>query len=305
MTKPQFAELPRRGVIRVSGPDAHHFLQNLITADMEDIDRKGAGYGALLTPQGKILFDFLILKDGDAYLLDTPAETLADLAKRLTFYRLRSKVEIADASADLCVFACWNGTSPTDLPGVQAEDPRLGALGWRVIGEVGPVKTAFEASGFAEVNDADYAAHRIALGVPEGLADYAYSDVFPHDADMDQLGGVSFSKGCYVGQEVVSRVHHRGTARKRIIRVSSDAALPASGTEITADGKVVGTLGSIAPVLSASGTGGTEGLALVRLDKAAAALKNGTPFQCGSNQVRLSLPEWAGFGWPEETAGDD
>jgi len=297
MTKPHFAILPHRGVIRVSGAEAHHFLQNLITADVEDIDQKGAGFGALLTPQGKILFDFLILKDGDAYLLDTPAETLADLAKRLTFYKLRSKVEIVDASADLGIFACWNGAPPEDLPGVQAEDPRLAALGRRVIGVPDAVRSALEAGGFTE---ADYAAHRIALGVPEGLADYAYSDVFPHDADMDQLGGVSFSKGCYVGQEVVSRVHHRGTARKRIIRVSGEAALPASGTEITADGKVIGTLGS-----SAQGTGGTDGLALVRLDKAAAALKNGTPFLCGSNQVTLSLPDWAGFGWPEDAAGDD
>ncbi len=305
MTKPQFSELPSRGVIRVSGPDAHHVLQNLITADVEDIDKRGAGFGALLTPQGKILFDFLILKDGDAYLLDTPAETLADLAKRLTFYKLRSKVDVEDPSADLGVFACWNGTPPTDLPGVRAEDPRLAALGWRLIGEAEVIKPALEAGGYAEASDAAYAAHRIALGVPEGLADYAYSDVFPHDADMDQLGGVSFSKGCYVGQEVVSRVHHRGTARKRIIRVSSDAPLPAVGTDITVDGKVIGTLGSSAPDLGASGTGGTVGLALVRLDKAASALKNGTPFQCGSNQVTLSLPEWAGFGWPEETAGDD
>ena len=301
MMKPQFAFLPSRGVIRVSGPDAHHFLQNLITSDLEELDKRGAGFGALLTPQGKILFDFLILKDGDGYLLDTPRETLADLAKRLTFYKLRSKVEIVDASADQGAFACWNGTPPDDLPGVQAEDPRLAALGWRVIGEAGAVKSALETGGFVETGDADYAAHRIALGVPEGLADFTYSDVFPHDADMDQLGGVSFSKGCYVGQEVVSRVHHRGTARKRIIRVSGDAALPASGTEITADGKVVGTLGS-----SAQSIGGTEGLALVRLDKAAAALKNGTPFRCGSNRVTLSLPDWAGFGWPEDaTAGDD
>ncbi|WP_346910478.1 hypothetical protein [uncultured Roseibium sp.] len=124
MTKPQFAELPSRGVIRVSGPDAQHFLQNLITADVGDIDKRGAGFGALLTPQGKILFDFLILKDGDSYLLDTPDETLADLAKRLTFYKLRSKVDVEDASADLGVFACWNGAPPKDLPGVQAEDPR-------------------------------------------------------------------------------------------------------------------------------------------------------------------------------------
>ncbi|WP_346899553.1 folate-binding protein YgfZ [uncultured Roseibium sp.] len=301
MTKPQFAELPSRGVIRVSGPDAHHFLQNLITADVEDIDKRGAGFGALLTPQGKILFDFLILKDGDAYLLDTPAETLADLAKRLTFYRLRAKVEIVDASADLGVFASWSGAPSAGLPGVQAEDPRLAALGWRLIGEPEAINSALEAGGFTVAGEADYAAHRIALGVPEGLADYAYSDVFPHDADMDQLGGVSFSKGCYVGQEVVSRVHHRGTARKRIIRVSSDAPLPAAGSEITVDGKVIGTLGS-----SAKGTGGTQGLALVRLDKAAAAHKNGTPFHCGSNEVTLALPDWAGFGWPEDAAaGDD
>lgn len=299
MTGSQFAVLPQRAVVRVSGEDAHHFLQNLITCDMEMADEQGAGFGALLTPQGKILFDFLILTEGDGYLLDTPRETAADLAKRLTFYKLRAKVEVADVSNQLGVVALWGAAPPENLPGIAAADPRLAELGYRVIGDIKTIVSALTSAGFVEASEMDYAAHRIALGVPESLSDYAFSDTFPHDADMDQLGGVSFAKGCYVGQEVVSRVHHRGTARKRIIKVSGKAALPSSGTEVTADGKTIGTLGS-----SASAGSAHQGLALIRLDKAAAAVKNGTPIVCGETEVDLLLPDWAEFSWPD-TAADD
>lgn len=300
MTNPQFSVLPQRGVIRVSGPEAQHFLQNLITADVEDIDRTGAGFGALLTPQGKILFDFLILKDGDAYLLDTPIEVLPDLAKRLTFYKLRAKVDIETLGEETGVVAVWGAAPPADTPAIRAEDPRLPALGHRIIGTAADIRTALSSGGAEEKSPADYAAHRIALAVPEAPVDYAYSDIFPHDADMDQLGGVSFSKGCYVGQEVVSRVHHRGTARKRIIAISSAASLPEGGSSIETGGKSIGTLGS-----STSFGDGYRGLALIRLDKAGTALKNGSPIVCGTTEVTLHIPDWADFGWPDDGADDD
>ncbi len=297
MTQPNFAVLAHRGAIRVSGPDSHHFLQNLITSDVEEIDKQGAGFGALLTPQGKILFDFLIYRDGDAYLLDAPLETLPDLAKRLTFYKLRAKVEIENLSEEPAVVAVWNSTLPENLPGISTPDPRLPALGFRLVGFEEEIKSAFEASGAVEKTEADYAAHRIGLAVPEAPFDFAYSEIFPHDADMDQLSGVSFSKGCYVGQEVVSRVHHRGTARKRFIAAVSNTPLPEPGTPVLADGKAIGTLGSSADI-----DGTHKGLALVRLDKAGPALKNGIPITCGDSSVTLSIPDWANFGWPDDSA---
>lgn len=300
MANPQFSVLPQRGVIRVSGPEAQHFLQNLITADVDEIDRTGAGFGALLTPQGKILFDFLILKNGDAYLLDTPIESLPDLAKRLTFYKLRARVDIGSTGEETGVVAIWGGAPSEDTPGIRAEDPRLPALGHRIIGPVEDIRAALLSAGAAEKSAADYAQHRIARTVPEAPADYAYSDIFPHDADMDQLGGISFSKGCYVGQEVVSRVHHRGTARKRIIAVSSDTSLPDAGASIEAGGKSIGTLGS-----SAATGDRYRGLALVRLDKAGAAIQNGTPIVCGTDEVTLEIPDWADFGWPDGGAHDE
>ncbi|WP_428671055.1 YgfZ/GcvT domain-containing protein [Roseibium sp.] len=295
MPSPFFSHLTDRALIRVAGADAHHFLQNLVTADMETIDQTGAGAAALLTPQGKIQFDFLIYKTGDGYLIDAARTVAADLLKRLTFYRLRAKVELELMPEDTGVFAAWNAPD-IDNTLVTVADPRLPELGRRIVAPALPILQS-EKAEIASL--ASYEAHRIRLGVPEGLKDYDYSSIFPHDADLDQLGGVSFTKGCYVGQEVVSRMQHRSSARKRFVQVTSAEALPARGTDITADGKSIGTLGSS----TASGDG-VIGLALVRLDKVAHAKDNGIPLQCGDSLVSVRLPEWAEFTWPEPSAAN-
>ncbi|GAA0778292.1 YgfZ/GcvT domain-containing protein [Roseibium denhamense] len=290
------ALLPNRAVIRVGGPEAQHFLQNLVTSDIDSVSDTSGGYGALLTPQGKIQFDFLIYKSGGTYLIDTPRETASDLLKRLTFYRLRSKVDLELADDTLAVLALWGSDKDVASALVSVADPRLEDLGRRI---VGPADAIAEELGTAPEGPEAYHAHRIALGVPEGLEDYAYSEIFPHDAGLDQLNGVSFSKGCYVGQEVVSRVHHRGTARKRFVLVESAENLPAMGTDVTADGKSIGTSGSSTALGDVH-----KGLALLRLDKAKAALDNGTPLFCGAAPVSVSLPAWAGFGWPQDAAAE-
>ncbi|ADZ71752.1 YgfZ/GcvT domain-containing protein [Polymorphum gilvum] len=290
MTAARYALLASRGVVEVGGPEAHHFLQNLITCDMDKAAETGAGYGALLTPQGKILFDFLILKDGERYLLDTPRAAVADLVKRLVFYRLRARVEIADRSEDLAVAALWGTDEAPSGAGSAVRDPRLPVLGFRLVGPREGLARTLAAAGAEDAGEAGWQAHRIRLGVPEAGADFALGDAFPHDADMDQLSGVSFRKGCYVGQEVVSRMEHRSTARRRVVKVSGQQPLPEAGTPITADGRPVGTLGS--------STGG-DGLALVRLDKVKAALDNGVSLECGAVPLAVALPEWARFGWPE------
>ncbi|SHL49400.1 CAF17-like 4Fe-4S cluster assembly/insertion protein YgfZ [Roseibium suaedae] len=295
MTHSQFAVLSNRALIRIGGPDATHFLQNLVTCDVETISEGSAGFGALLTPQGKIFFDFLIARTADGYLLDTPRETAADLAKRLTFYRLRAKVEITLLDETEGTVAVWGAPAPALQDGLTVTDPRLAALGQRVLGPITDIARALAGAGAEQSTFEAYHIQRIALGVPEGLADFAYSDIFPHDADMDQLGGVSFTKGCYVGQEVVSRMQHRSTARKRIIQVETEAALPAAGTEITADGRALGSLTSAE---------GRNGLAILRLDKVKSALDQDLPIFAGDVPITVRLPEWARFGWPETASND-
>ncbi len=298
MAELHYATLPDRRLIEAGGSDAHHFLQNLITNDLEDVDKTGAGAGALLTPQGKILFDFLIYKVGTAYLLDTPAATAGDFLKRLTFYRLRAKVDLTLLPEDQGVAALWGGSVSLSLPVETRTDPRLAGLGYRLTGSLKALQDAAEELGAQASTLAGYHAHRIALGVPEGLQDFTYSDIFPHDAVFDQLGSVSFTKGCYVGQEVVSRMEHRSTARKRFVKVASATPLPGKDTDIQAGGKSIGSLGSCS-----SGTDGTHGLALIRLDKAAIAINAGEAITCSGAAIELSIPGWANFTWPESSGG--
>jgi len=291
-----FTRLSDRALIRVGGPEAQHFLQNLVTADIDGLGQAGASAGALLTPQGKILFDFLIYKTGDGYLMDTPAATAPEFLKRLTFYRLRAKVELELLGEDIGVLAVLD--TDVKVPGalVSTLDPRLAALGLRL---VGPVKELTQALGGEDTGLGAYHAHRVRLGAPEGLLDFDYSDIFPHDADLDQLGGVSFTKGCYVGQDVVSRVQHRGRARKGFVQIQSEAPLPGKGTDVTSGGKSLGVLGSSATI-----DGQSFGLALVRLDKVAQAKDNGSLLECGDAEILVKLPDWAGFSWPEPSAAE-
>ena len=262
--------LDDRGVVRVSGEDAASFLQGVLTNDVEKLGPREARYAALLTPQGKILFDFLVVRlpadGGAAFALDCAAAQAADLAKRLSFYKLRAKVAISDESADHCVLAYWGGEPENAPGGIVYVDPRAPELGCR---EILP-----RAKGLAigEASIADYEALRISLGVPKGGVDFVYADAFPHEANLDLLHGVDFEKGCYVGQEVVSRMKHRGVARKRIVRVRLDAAAPAPGTPVL-DGELpVGTLGSSA---------GASALAMLRLDRVEDATAAGRELSAG------------------------
>src|SRR4051812_23586377 len=289
MSDARFVVFARRGVVAIGGADARKFLNDLITSEIGRTDAGGAAYGGLLTPQGKILFDFIVFADGERFLFDLPVALVPDFVKRLTFYRLRAKVEIADLSAERGVLAAWGRDHPV-IDGIVAADPRLAELGYRAI----VPKEAVALANHALASEAEYDAHRIGLGVPEGGIDFAFGDAFPHDADMDQLAGVDFDKGCYVGQEVVSRMEHRGTARRRIILAKGNGLVP--GTEITAGGKPLGQIAS-----AASG----QGLALVRLDRAKAAIDQGQPILAGENPLALILPPWARFAWPRAEAATE
>ena len=288
----RIAVLADRGVVGVTGADALKLLQGVITNDMELLSVRPAIHAALLTPQGKILFEFFVVKAPDGFWLEAAADKTADLAKRLTLYRLRAKVDIKDRSAELRAFALWGG-EPEALAGAAGTlvfpDPRLPALGLRGLApvplEVPLAPDLVAASRALEVPAQVYHAHRIALGVPEGGKDYTFGDAFPHDADLDQLHGVSFAKGCFVGQEVVSRMQNRAQVRKRIVAIVGGAPLLA-GAEITAGAAVIGTVGSVA---------GRDALALVRLDRAAEAAAKGTPLMAGGVAIALHKPDWANF----------
>jgi len=280
--------LADRGVVRVSGDDAKTFLDNLITCDLDRVSAHNARLGALLTPQGKILFDFLVFQApaeiGGGYYLDVLKVFAPDLAKRLGFYKLRAKVAVEDLSDSLAVVAGWDAPKPEDETGLVAEDPRLPALGWRAI------VAAQDAAEFGKDPAEAYHAHRIALGVPEGGRDFLFGDAFPHEALMDQLQGVDFDKGCYVGQEVVSRMQHRGTARTRIVPAVYEGGFAAEvGVEVTAGNKALGKTGT-----GAEG----RGLLMIRLDRADDALKAGETIRAGGIPVRLEKPSWIGFPFP-------
>ncbi len=266
------ANLPNRAIIQIAGAEAEAFLDNLITCKVVDLDIGQARFGALLTPQGKIMFDFFLLQTTHGFWLDTPANMADDLLKRLMFYRLRAKVDLSKIGL-VKVSAAFD----TEKPGgaLAIVDPRHPNLGWRLYGDVNGMD-----------DPETYTRLLISCCVPEGGTDFQYGDAYPHEVLMDQSGGVDFKKGCYVGQEVISRMQHRGTAKKRVIHITAETDLPESGTEILADGKPAGTVGS---------TSGMHGLALVRLDRIHEAAK----VEADGIALTASLPDWVNFSWPE------
>jgi folate-binding protein YgfZ len=288
----QAALLTDRGVIKVAGDGARDFLHGLITADMLKLVPGTARFAALLTPQGKIIADFFVTEapapDGGGFFLDVERALCASVVAKLNIYKLRAKVMIEDLSAVLGVLAVWDG-SGTTKQGLSFADPRLPALGSRIMLPPHLAATAAAEVGAALVDAQAYEAHRIALGVPQGGRDFGYGDAFPHEADMDQLGGVDFAKGCYVGQEVVSRMEHRGTARNRAVPVRYDGAAPLAGAAVTAGDRPVGTIGS-----AAAG----RAIALLRLDRVGEALSQGETLAAGGTPLHLVKPDWARFAFP-------
>ena len=260
-----------RALVKISGKDAEALLQRLITTDLDDVATGEAGYGALLTPQGKILMDFLVVRQEDGFLFDLDINISEAFIKKMTLYRMRSDVVIE--RLDLQV-----GVSLEEVSGAVS-DPRSDLLGWRLYGSA----DEWTAN---ETEMARYHQAHIEAAVPRSGLDFELGDAFPYDINMDFLGGLDFEKGCYVGQEVVSRMHHRGTARRRIVVVSADEALPNMGTEITAEGKTIGTLGAVA---------GTKGLALVRIDRSNEAKEESQAIKSGEVVITVSSPIYADF----------
>lgn len=269
--------LDDRAIVRIAGPDAEKLLQDVVTSDIAALASDDAAPAALLTPQGKILFEFLVSRAGDGFLIDIGREMAADFVRRMTLYKLRAKAEIA-LDDTLSAIATWD------------EAPAAGSRLDRRFRESDPVYRLYPAKTDADNGERTaYDLLRIRGGVAECGHDFETSDVFPHDVLLDRNGGVSFAKGCFVGQEVVSRMQHRGTARRRLAIAMSESPLPAPGTPILAGGKPAGTLGTVVD---------REGLAIVRIDRVGAALAAGEPVAAADISLTLRLPDWSGLDFP-------
>ncbi len=283
--------LSDRSILTLSGADAAGFLHGLVTTDVEGLEPGVAEAGALLTPQGKILFDFLISRHGEALCIEVATGEAEALAKRLTMYKLRAAVTISLPEPTPVVLG-------HDVPApagalVDGRFRRAGVALWRAYGA--SAEAIEDRASILEDQDALDSLH-IAAGIARAGQDYALSDAFPHDVLLDRNGGLSFRKGCYIGQEVVSRMQHRSTARRRVVILSAGEALPDSGTPVTAGGKPLGTLGTVA---------GHSALAILRIDKVADAVRRRAA--AGRDvTVTAALPAWTGLDFPAaEATGTD
>jgi hypothetical protein len=289
-----------RGVIAVASEDRQGFLQGLVSNDVRRVSGERAVYAALLTPQGRYLHDFFIAAIGDTLYLDCEAERRDDLRKRLSLYRLRSKVTLADATATHAVALMFGDRAP-DALGLPAEpgraapleggvafvDPRLGALGARAILPRDRAAALPARLGLAAGTEDDYDRLRLSLGVPDGSRDLGIEKAILLENGFDELGGIDWEKGCYMGQELTARTRYRGLVRKRLLPVAIDGPLPAPGTPLMAGDKEAGEMRSGRDVL---------GLALVRLEY----LDSG-PLIAGASRVTPRVPEWMRL--PEGTEG--
>ncbi len=279
MTEVTYAKLDNRSLLKISGNDRIDFLQNLVSNDLSELSNSNAIYSALLTPQGKFLFDFFILDFGDYLLLDCEKSRSADLIKRLTMYKLRSAVDIEDISSHMnafALFACDAATendAPKIVDGKLVADPRLPQLGYRLYSATPTI------NNLKEVSRDEYQKHRFALGVPEGAEDIQPEKNFLLEANFEELNGVSFSKGCYIGQELTARTKFRAKIKKRLFNFEFDGNVNV-GDPITADDK------EIAKVVSFSKP---FGLAMTRLDAFEALTSDTALIPAG---LKLTKPDY-------------
>ncbi|MFZ5782074.1 MAG: YgfZ/GcvT domain-containing protein [Pseudomonadota bacterium] len=283
MSGTNFTLLPHRGVIAVSGADRVAFLQGLISNDAARATPGQAVWAALLTPQGRFLNDMFVIDGGaETLLLETERERAPALARKLGLYKLRSKVTVEDRSAAMEVAAIFGGQiermSPLDGAVVFA-DPRLAALGWRMLAPAGRAADLLAERGTTAASIEDYDALRLSLGVPDGSRDLVVEKALLLENGFDELNGVDWHKGCYMGQELTARTKYRALIKKRLLPVRIEGRLPAPGTLIFKDGQEVGELRS---------GSGNRALAVLRLD----AVKAGDSLSAGDATLVPEIPSW-------------
>jgi hypothetical protein len=285
MAARRYLALPERALIRIAGADSRQFLQDIISNDVDKIATATAVHAALLTPQGKYLHDFFAFEHAAAIHLDCEAARRDDLTRRLKRYRLRAKIDIEDV--DTLHVLALTGDGVRDMAGPFADgvilaDPRLAALGARaVLGAGGGA--ALEAAGFAPMTRDEYEKLRITHGVPDGSRDLVVDKALLLESGFEELGGVDFEKGCYVGQEVTARMKHRGLIRKRLLPVDIDGPMPAPGTDIKRGDVTVGEMRT-----AIAG----HGLALLRLEDA----RGERELRAGAAVIHPREPDWIRIG---------
>jgi folate-binding protein YgfZ len=289
--KTRFTVLEDRGVLSVSGPDRVSFLQGLVSNDIEKAGPGSAVYAALLTPQGKYLYDFFIVEageTGDALLLDCERAGLDGLMRRLSLYKLRTDVTFKDRSGEWAIAVIFgSGSIEATIEGVAVfADPRLAKAGVRCILPKAEARTILEKAGLTLTDEADYDRLRLTLGLPDGSRDLIAEKSTLLESGFDELNGVDWDKGCYMGQELTARTKYRGLVKKRLMPVAFDGPPPAPGTPVMLKGKEAGEVRS-----SQMTEDGGIGLALMRLD----ALENSTDLKAGDVSVTPSKPDWAEF----------
>ena len=297
MTERFCAVLADRAALEVAGADRHAFLQGLVSNDVEKVAADRAVYAALLTAQGKYLHDFFIAEIGGAFLLDAEAARLADLKRRLGLYRLRAKVTLGEnGDRYIVAVACGDDAlSLLDLPeepgaavpfagGIAYVDPRLPALGARLLLRRGAGLTPLESLGFSVDDGAAYDRLRLSLGIPDGSRDLTVEKAILLESGFDELNGVDWQKGCYVGQELTARTKYRALIKKRLMPVAIDGPPPPPGTPVMLGDQEAGEMRSARDGL---------GLALIRLDALDEA--GGQPLTAGAARLIPKKPDWANF----------
>jgi len=285
MSQASFVVLEERDALAVSGPDRRSFLQGLVSNDVEKVAPDRAVYAALLTAQGKYLHDFIMVEHGEAILLDCEAARLADLKRRLSMYRLRAKVAIEERP-ELAVAVVFRdgaltalglpeepGAARTEGDGTVMVDPRSAGLGARAMLPRDTIRPTLAGRGLAETDFAAYDRHRLALGVPDGSRDMVIEKSILLESGFEELRGIDWQKGCYIGQELTARTKYRGLIKKRLFPVAIDGPAPEPGAIVMLDGHEAGEMRS-----SRDGVG----LALLRLE----AVETGRPFSAGDTILR-------------------
>ena len=284
--------LDNRGILKVSGEDKCEFLQGLVSNDVTNISDSSAIYAAMLTPQGKFLFDFFMYQWKSSILIETEGNRLAQLKKRLSMYKLRAKIDLEDVTASWSVTAIWGpdvltsiglsknpGSATVWQGGLIAVDPRIPSAGARALL---PKNHNIQLPGNS-VPHSEYDLHRLDLGLPDGGRDMILEKSILLENGFDELNGIDWNKGCYIGQELTARTKYRGLIKKRLVPVKVDGVMPPAGTPILLDGKSVGELRS---------GRNDRALAILRIEH---LQKTGSTFTAENTTVLPKKPNWADF----------
>jgi len=292
MSNLSFSQLNSRGIIKISGPDKREFLQGLVSGDVNNVTANNAIWSAFLSPQGKYLYDFFVGEIDGSLALDCERERLGSFLKKLSMFKLKARVEISDETNNLSVLAAWgngyeNAIGTNSSPGASTQfgggiafvDPRSEKIGARIIAPEQTAVDALIAAGFTHADIGPYNRLRIALGLPDGSRDMTVDRALLLENGFEELGGVSFEKGCYIGQEVTARTRYRGLVKKRLVPVSIDGPTPEPGTPIICDEREVGEMKS---------SEADMGLALIRVEN----LNDKNPLIANGASLKPIIPDW-------------